>query len=214
MKIVIVDDHEIFRRGLEELLHEVDDSFNIKIADSGESFLEMLKEEVPDLVFMDIEMPSISGIETTEKATKAQPELKVIAMSMHDEEEYLDAILFAGAKGFLLKSVGIDEIGKAVKAIMNGQGFFSEELQGMLAQKFMDVNQNKFIERGLECLSDRELEVLQCVCDGNNNRDVAEILSLSPRTIEKYRAQLMDKTGAKNTIQLLTYAIKNNLVKL
>jgi len=209
IKIIIVDDHMMLRTGLALLLKENKNIEIIAEASDGKEFLNLLKSHHPDLVFMDIRMPNINGIDATREAIQRKPGLKIVALSMHDDEEYLESMMQAGAKGFLLKKAGSDELQKAIEVIMSGGNYFSQEIMSLFAKKMISSNDREMIE-----LNSREKEVLKLLCQGFSTQEMADKLSLSPRTIESYRTNLLDKTNSKNTINLVLFAIKNKIVNV
>ncbi|PKP21460.1 MAG: DNA-binding response regulator [Bacteroidetes bacterium HGW-Bacteroidetes-21] len=211
-KVAVVEDHEIFRKGIITLLGNIDYVNVIVEASSGEAFLKVLPEQVPDIVFMDIKMLGISGIETTKKAMETRPMLKIIALSMHSEEEYIQQMLEAGAMGFLLKNVNQSNIEKAMKAVMAGNRFFSDELMTLLSNKFLNKNQNS--DDSLVKFSDREIEILNLICTGMTNIEIGDKLCLSHRTVDGHRARMIERVGAANTVGLVVYAIKNKLIQV
>jgi len=213
IKIIIVDDHEIFRTGLKTQLNEIDNYLVIGEASNGVEFLELLETKKPDIVFMDIKMPEMDGIKATEAAVIKYPEIKIIALSMFGDAEYLQTILNVGAKGFLLKNVSGDEICKAVETLMKGFNYFSKEMLSLLTDKFLNKpSETKTLQDA--DLSKREIEVLKLICQGYTNVEIGKKLFLSQRTIDGHRAKIISKTGTKNTVNLVIYAIKNKLIEL
>ncbi len=208
----IVDDHAIFRKGLRILLKELPNAGNIDEAADGREFLDILPGIKPDIVFMDIKMPGPDGIETTRKALEKMPSLRVLALSMHDDKQYLESMIKAGAKGFLLKNAGFEEIEKAVENVMQGNSYFSVELLNMLAGRIASQANGEYTIN--EKLTSRETEVLELICKGLTNHEIGQKLFISQRTVEKYRANLLEKTGSKNTVSLVIFAIKNKLVSI
>ncbi len=209
-KVAIVEDHEIFRKGIITLLGEIDNVEVIAEACSGEDFLKILPEINPDIVFMDIKMPGIDGISTTRKALEMKPSIHVIALSMHSEEDYLQQMLEAGAMGFLLKNITLADVEKAINAVMIGNRYFSEELMTILSNKFINKESNG--SESVAKFSDRELEVLKYICEGMTNVEIGEKLFLSNRTVDGHRARMIERIGATNTVGLVVYAIKNKLI--
>lgn len=158
-------------------------------------------------------MPEMDGIETTKKLVEMCPDIKIVALSMFGEEEYLQSMLDAGAKGFLLKNINPDELEKCIKQVMKGNNYFSDELLTVLTKMFVSGGNKKDNKPDVK-LTKREKEVLELICKGYTNSEIAEKLFLSQRTIDGHRANLLSKVGAKNTVSLVTYAIKNKLVNL
>ncbi len=208
-KTLVVDDHKLFRKGLCFILDDFDFIEIVAQADDGEEFLRILPEYMPDIVFMDIKMPKINGIEATKKALEKYPELNIIALSMYGDIEYYNKMLDAGVKGFLLKNTDIDELERALRTIIDGNTYFSQELLMKLVKTYQSESHAEKIN-----LTKRELEVLQYICKGYSNAEIAQKMYLSPRTIETHRANLLNKTNSKNSIHLVIYAIKNNLYKI
>lgn len=209
IKITIVDDHALFRNGLKILLNAHPEMEVISEASNGKEFLETLKENTPDIVLMDISMPVMNGIEASEIATQSHPELKIIALSMFGEEEYYYKMINAGAKGFLLKNSEINEVTEAILQVQKGNSFFSQELLYNVIKSFKT---QKEAELETANLSKRELQVLEEICKGLSNQEIADSLFISKRTVDKHRANLLSKTNSKNTANLIMYAIKNKLV--
>ncbi len=215
IKIIIVDDHKMFREGLSYLLSK---SNNIKViaeANDGVKFLDLLKTTKPDLVLMDINMPNMDGIEATQKAIKKYPKLKIIALSMNGDEVFYYKMINAGVSGFVLKKSGSEELGEAIETVMKGNDYFSQELLKNVIINLGKQGQAKTEKRTqFPELSEREVEVLKLICNGYVNKEIAEKLFISPRTVENYRTKLIDKTGAKNTSNLIMIAIKNELITI
>ncbi len=209
--VFIVEDHEIFRKGIETLLEEIKDVQFAGSAGSGEKFLELLPGLSTDIVFMDIKMPGMGGVEATKKALEIKPGLKIIALTMFSEEEFLQQMLEAGASGFLLKNVSQSSIEKAIHAVMQGNRYFSEELMTLLANKY--INKNSPSANSIK-FNEKELQILQLICEGHTNVEIGEKIFLSHRTVDGIRAKLIEKTNSTNTIGLVVYAIKNKMVKI
>jgi DNA-binding NarL/FixJ family response regulator len=211
IKIIVVDDHEIFRNGLVMIINKLKYARVLVEACNGQEFLDALAEHDPDLVFIDIEMPVMNGIEATRKALEMKPGLKMIALSMFGEDAYLHQMIDAGVSGFLLKNINKEGLDRAIRCVMEGKNYYSEELMAIFARKYVapSVKTDPDAE-----LTKRELEVLQLIAEGLTDQEIADKIFLSIRTINWHRANLISKTGSKNTVNLITYAIKNNLVKL
>ena len=212
VRIVLVDDHTLFRTGLAGLLSQRE-GFDV-VADygSGEEFLAALESLEVDVVFMDISMPGIDGAETTRRALEMRPELKIITLSMYGDDHYYTRMVVSGASGFLLKDSEIDEVYAAVESAMAGDSYFSSALLGSLTRNMSVLNALSPNEE--DELSDREMEILVEVCRGLSNQEIADKLFISKRTVDKHRANILEKTGCKNTANLVVYAIKNHLVEI
>jgi DNA-binding NarL/FixJ family response regulator len=213
-KIIIVDDHFIFRNGLRDLMEEIPSANVIAEASSGEEFIEILPGLNPDLVFMDIKMPGMNGVETTRKALEMFPDLKILALSMFGEAEYVEEMLQAGAMGYLLKNIGKDELKKAIDNIANDKGYFSDEILVMVTRQVFNARQKSTERNILDSFTKRELEVLQLVSQGYSNTEIAEMLEISPRTVGGHRNNMLSKSGLKNTAALVSFALKNQAIAI
>jgi len=212
LKIIVVDDHEFFRKGLVFVLNKMKFVEVIGEATNGQEFLEMLDSHPADIILMDINMPNMDGVEATQKALIKIPNLKIIALSSHQDEAYLETMIEAGVKGFLLKNIDKDILNRALLAISQDKPFFSEEFMPYFAQKYFNVkSQSSNSENNL---SKRELEVLQLIASGFTNQEIADKLFISLRTVTNHRASLYQKTNVNNTAALLALAIKNKWVKI
>ena len=211
MKIALVDDHTLFRTGLAGLLSQHDGFEVVADVGSGEEFLVMLPSLDVDVVFMDISMPGMDGAETTRRALVERPELRIVTLSMYGDEHYYTRMMESGASGFLLTDSDIEEVYSAVEVTMAGDSYFSSALLGTLTR---NMSMLAVDEPDEDQLSNREVEILVEVCRGLSNQEIADKLFISKRTVDKHRANIMEKTGCKNTANLVVYAIKNHLVDL
>ncbi len=210
-KIIIVDDHTLFRNGLKILLNNLKNYRVVAEASNGKEFLELLETIHPDLVLLDIEMPVMDGIEAAGIALRKYPGLKIITLSMYGEEDYYYQMVNAGVKGFMLKNSDIKEVKTALETVFEGGSYFSSELLENLVNNLKTIKKDK--ESHSE-LSERELEILVLICQGYSNQEIADQLFISKRTVDKHRANILEKSDSKNTAQLVVYAIKNRLVEL
>ena len=213
---MIVEDQHIFRKGLILLLKEIPGVEIFGEASNGQEFLDMIKDERPDIVFMDIQMPVMNGIEATKKAIEEYPGLKIVAISMFGEEEYLVSMLEAGIKGFLLKTVEEYELHKAIELVSDNKNYFSDELLPVLTNSLVNrKSRTSGQEPELrEELTKREMEVLNLICKGFTIKEIAEQLFISQRTVDGHKANLFRKTGVDSSVKLVTFAIRNNLFKV
>lgn len=210
-RILLVDDHTLFRGGLRGLLDRYDGFRVVGEAGSGEELLERLSGWEADVVFMDIAMPGMGGAEATQRLLAQRPELRVITLSMFGDEHYYKRMVEAGARGFLLKDSPIDEVIRAIRTVQEGGTYFSHALLGSLTGRMCSAERDAGAD---EPLSVRETEILVCVCRGLSNQQIADELFISKRTVDKHRANILEKTGCKNTASLVVYAIRNGLVDL
>lgn len=206
IKILLADDHKIFRESLKKLLIAENIAEVIGEAGDGKRLLELLENQLPDIVIMDISMPIMDGIETAKIAMTRYPGLKILTLSSYGDEKYYYKMVEAGVKGFVVKSSGITELEQAIKEIASGGSWFSNEL---LQKVILSIGKsaNKDPE-----VSDRELEILKLICDGLTNDQIAIKIHLSPDTVKWHRNNLLSKTGCNNTAALIIYSIKSKLI--
>jgi DNA-binding NarL/FixJ family response regulator len=214
-KVLVVDDHRIFREGLVFVISRMKDFEVIGEASNGEIFLEMIENIKPDVILMDISMPVIDGTEATTRAIKKYPDLKIIALTMFSDKEFFNKMVQAGVSGFLLKESGKEELEKAFHAVISGEKYYSQKLIHNIILNSSITNQPiKRIPSPRVNLTTIESEILKSICMGLSAIQISENLSLSLRSIEGYKADLMSKTGTKNTINLAVFALKNKLVDI
>jgi DNA-binding NarL/FixJ family response regulator len=211
LNILIVDDHKLFREGLKLLLTNLEEIGEVWEAPDGEVFLTMIKCCSPDLVLMDIEMPKVNGVDATVKALELYPEMKIMALSMYGDEEYFQKMIDAGVCCFLLKNSDFSEVKRAILTAAQGNNYFTEEILYRLVNRFKSRPQQTDPE---VTLSDREIEVLQLICKGLSNQEIADKLFISKRTVDHHRASLLTKTDTRNTASLVIYAIKHKMVEV
>ncbi len=210
-KVMLVDDHTLFRNGLRILLNNMENYRVVGEASNGKQFIDLLQKEVPDLVLMDISMPVMDGIEASTLAHEMYPDLKIITLSMYGEEDYYYKMVDAGVKGFVLKNSDIKEVKNALDVVYDGGSFFSSELLQNLVNNLKSSSKSKEFQAEL---SEREMEILILICKGLSNQEIGDQLFISKRTVDKHRANILEKSDSKNTAQLVVYAIKNRLVEL
>jgi DNA-binding NarL/FixJ family response regulator len=205
-KVIIADDHTLFRQGLKLILEDIP---NIDVAAdvaNGRELIDITKELQPDLIIMDINMPFINGIEASRILLQRNPDLKILVVSMYGDEQYYNSVIENGVKGFILKDAENEELRAAISAILNGKTYFSQELLLKLIRNRKNSEQI--------VLTQREKQILELICQGLSSTEIAGKLFLSERTIENHRANLLDKTGCRNSLSLVLYAVRNNLVEV
>lgn len=218
IRIVLVDDHTIIRDGIKATLKDQKNFKVIGEASNGKEAIEFVKLEAPDVVIMDITMPEMNGIEAAEVIARKYPDSKVIILSMHDDETYILKSVEAGAYGYLLKDVDKEEFIKAIKAVYNGEKYFNTNISSVLVSgylnriKGMDTKLAPLAPSDEYDLTKRERGILKMIADGKNNREIADGLGISIRTIETHRANIMKKLKVKNAVELVRVAIEDKIV--
>ncbi len=215
---MVVDDHKMIRDGIKSSLSDVAGLEIINEASDGNEALEKLAAEPVDVVLMDISMSGMGGIEATKKITEAFAEVKVLALTMHDEESHIMNMLQAGALGYILKSTGMTELVEAVRTVANGESYFSKKVSATLLGQFVKnkavaKKENDKTDASLSELTKRELEILKLIAEEYTNQEIAEKLFISQRTVDTHRRNLIQKLNAKNTAGLVRYAFRNGLVQ-
>lgn len=216
VKLVLTDDHKIIREGIRALLTH-DDSIEVAgEAASGKELLELLSHTPADVVMLDISMPGMDGFATMKLLRENHPDVKVLVLSMLDNEQYVHQMLEIGAAGYLLKNTSVQEMQSAIKLIAGGMQYISPDLTLNLLRKVKNspyslVNQ-EMSKKPYKELSKREMEVLQLISDGHTNAEISEVLFTSKRTIETHRQNLLEKTQTKNTAALIKFAVLNGII--
>jgi DNA-binding NarL/FixJ family response regulator len=213
MNLMIVDDHKIFRDGLKLLLSHFPFVENIHEASNGREFLDQVSDVNPDIVLMDINMPLMGGIETTIEALDRYPDLKIIVLTTFHDDDYVEQMMLAGVEGYMLKRSTPEEFEKALLKVHAGGNYFSDEIVQVVMNNFNRMRVEKEQRSNLPSLTGREMEVLELICEGYNNEQVAELIYVSSKTVEKYKSSLFQKTGTNNTVNLIIYAFKHRLVE-
>lgn len=203
VKIAFVDDHTLFRNGLKGLLLANPDYDVVGEFSDGSQFIAALPTLEVEVVFMDISMPNMDGKTATKLALRQRPELKIIALTMFGEQQYLEQMAEAGVVGFLKKDSDIQEVYSAIESVVAGECILPE---------WVDAETKS--QTDPDALSERELSVLSAICQGLSTPQIAEQLSISRRTVDAHRARILEKTGCNNTASLVAYAVKMNLVEV
>jgi DNA-binding NarL/FixJ family response regulator len=207
IKILIADDHAIVRKGLKQILEEMPGKVSSDEARNGQEVLQKIWDDNYDMVLLDISMPGSSGLDILKQLKSNRPDLKILILSMHPEEQYAIRALKAGASGYLTKESTPNELVKAIRKISAGKKYVSASLAETIASH-LDVMSEKPLH---EILSDREFEVMRNIASGKTVKEIAGELSLSVKTISTYRARILEKMKMKNNAQLTYYAIHNKL---
>ena len=214
LKIILVDDHLLFREGMKLLIETEGMGMVIAEAPNGKVLLDLLETLDPDLVLMDLEMPVMGGVEATAKAIALKPALKVLLVTMLDPSDDYARLINTGAMGCVLKSAGKQELENAIKTVINGGSYFSNEILRKIIVEFSKQKQVSTETISGNDYTSRELEVLKYLCEGFSAAEIAVKINRSVKTIEAHRAKLLQKTETRNTINLVLYAIKNKLVEI
>jgi len=212
-RVLIVDDHEIVRDGIISLLNEENKYEIAGQVCNGLEALELLGKEKVDLVIMDINMPEMNGIQCTRKINKLYPNVKVLVLTMHNEELYLETMLEAGAHGYILKSFGKEELLQAIERVIAGHFYFSGEITLSILKRLTKTEKKK--QQKLEIiLTKRESEILKLIVKEHTNSEIADLLNISTRTVDAHRRNLLEKIGARNTAGLVKFAVERKLFNL
>ena len=212
--ILIADDHRVVLDGLRLLLETKGDIKVVGEAVTGREAVQKARELKPDIVIMDIAMPELNGIEATEQISRLLPATRIIILSMHSTTEHVMRALKAGAQGYLLKESTGAELMDAVRAVSAGHRYMSQKISDILIDKYVDHPDKRLAENPLDCLSPREREILPLVAEGKTSLEIAQIIFLSPKTVETYRSRLMQKLGIKNIPDLIKFAIQQGVTPL
>lgn len=211
IRVILVDDHKMFREGLKFALSQMVGIEVVGEASDGKHFLQVINEKKSDVVLMDISMPNMDGAEATQNALQLDPNIKIITLSMFSDPEYYQKMVAAGTKGFLVKETGIDELKKAIEIVFEGGTYFSQQLlQNIIvniSNPIVKSSRSKIVE-----LTKREEEVLELICKGYSNKEIADSLFISQKTVEGHKSNLMDKTNTKSAINLMLFALKHQLI--
>jgi len=215
IKVAVVDDHALFRSGLVSLLNEYDELKVITEACDGKDLMEKLKarQKQPDVILMDIEMPNMNGIEATEQVRQKYPEIRVLPLTMHNEEEFVVHLMEKGANGFLLKDYGIETIVDAIYSAFETGYYFNDKVSKAMIKKLVKGEIVKPVFSRSKVLNERETEIVKMICKELSSREIAAELCLSARTVEGYREKIIEKIGARNIAGIVMYAMKNGIIE-
>jgi DNA-binding NarL/FixJ family response regulator len=214
IKLLVADDHKIFRQGIKKLLEEESDLQVVGEASDGREAVKKATELKPDVILMDIAMANLNGLEATRQIKKQLPSAKVIMVTMHKNEEYVLQSFQAGASGFILKEGAVEELVSAIRSINSDKSFLSPSISKTLIDAYMRKMETGKTETPFDLLTDREREVLQLIAEGYTNREVAKSLFISVKTVEAHRAHIMQKLNIHDIAKLVKYAIQKGLVDL
>ena len=205
-RIVIIDDHPIVRQGFSQLIDQEDDLTVVGQAEDADGALSMIAELHPDLALIDLSLKNSNGIELIKTLTKLYPELLMLVISLHEESVYAERALRAGARGFIMKAEATENVMTAIRLVLRGDVYLSENMQNRLLNAMTGGNRSRV--PATELLSDREFQVLQSIGRGESTREIAENLNLSIKTIETYKSHLKQKLSLKNSTELMQFAVE------
>lgn len=215
--LLLVDDHSVVRSGLRMLLENEQDIEIVGEASGGQEAIELVQKLQPDLVLMDVQMSDLNGIEATKEIKRLSPKTAVLTLTMYENEQYLLEMLKAGASGYVPKRAAPDELVEAIRTVHQGNVFLYPTVANLLVQNYLDTQNGvgvEVIEKDLDSLTSREREVLVCIAKGLTNPEIAEKLFISVKTVDRHRENIMQKLNVHNRIELVKFAIKNELISL
>ncbi len=208
IRVLVVDDHQLVRTGTSRLLADIEGIEIVAQAESGEQAIDMVRDLKPDVVLMDVQMPGIGGLEATRRCLRVDPELKIIAVTVHEDEPYPSKLMNVGAVGYLTKRADVDEMVRAIKKVMAGQRYISSEIAQVLALRPYSPEESG----PFDVLSAREMQITLMVINGRKVPEISENLSLSPKTVNSYRYRIFDKLSISNDVELTKLAIKHGII--
>ena len=216
IRIFLVDDHQLVRDGIKALLISAEDLTILGEASSGKECFEKIAIETPDILILDISLPDTNGIEITKRITAEYPGTKVLILSMYTNEDFIFNSVKAGARGYLPKNTSREELLSAIHAIYDGEEFFSDSISRIMLKSYVRKAKEDDLtpQRGPVPLTTREIEILKLFVEGFINKEISDQLEISIRTVETHKNHIMKKLQLKSTVELIKYAIRNNLVKI
>jgi DNA-binding NarL/FixJ family response regulator len=209
LRVMLADDHALVRAGIRSLLDAMPEVEVVGEVSSGLEAVEFARRQLPDLVLLDVALPGLNGLEVTEKLVAEHPGIKVLILSMHASEEYVQRALRAGASGYLLKDASVEELGKSLRTIAAGDVYLSDALSRRVVQ---DYARRAADALPAPALTPRQREVVRLLAEGHSTKEVAHRLGLSAKTVEAHRAQIAERLGIRDVASLVRYAIRNGLV--
>ena len=214
IKIVITDDHKLFRKGMAALLSDFDFIGEISEAGNGEELLALLQNEkpLPDVILLDLKMPVLDGVEAHQQIRTLYPDVKVIILTMEDDEQYILHLINEGVNGYLLKNADPEEVEKSILRVLENGYYFSEDISNIVLRNLKKKEKSEAVIN--PDFTDRELQVLELICREFSNGEIAEAMNISIRTAEGYRQKLVEKSGARNIAGLVIMAIKYNWIPI
>jgi DNA-binding NarL/FixJ family response regulator len=213
LRILLADDHTVVRQGLRKVLEERSDWVVVAEAGNGRDAVKHAEELKPDIAILDVAMPLLNGIEATRQIVKRAPATRVLVLTMHSDEAYVNQILKAGASGYLLKDSADVDLIEAVSAVSQGKSFFSPAVARLMLDDYVRQLADKGVSDRYETLSEREREIFQLIAEGKANKEIAHILSISPSTVETHRARIMEKLDLHSAAEIVLYAVRRGVIR-
>ncbi len=212
MNLIIADDHHIFRKGLVSLVEQIFPEASVREAINGKETISQVKEDPPDIILMDLEMPEMDGIDATTYLNKHFPDVKILVLTMHENHKFIIQMIKLGVCSYMLKGCDEEEVETAIRSVYEDGYYFSKRMTDAMRKELTSQGKFKHEFRESSDLTAREREILLLICKEYTNKEIAQHLSLSTRTVDGHRNRLLEKCNAKNTAGLIIYAIKNGLV--
>lgn len=215
IKVLITDDHKLMRQGIESMLTDAPDVEIIGLASSGEEAINMARGNPPDVVLMDILMPGMNGIEASRWLKEIEDTIKVIIVTMEISKDYVSAAIKSGVDGYLPKDISKETLLESIRTVYKGERYFNDAIKKLIFEDFYTVEKLKNPKKTLpNQLTRREMEVLALVASGKPNKDIAEALFISVKTVETHKTHILIKLGLNNNSELIRYAVKNNIISI
>lgn len=215
IRLLIADDHKLVREGIGSMLSVVEEIEIVGMASSGEEAVNVARAELPDVVLMDIIMPGMNGIEAARWIKEIQDGIKVIIVTMEISKDYVSAAIKSGVDGYLPKDIGKEVLVDAIRTVYRGKQFFNDAIKKLIFEDFYAVEKLKNPKKSLpNQLTKREMEVLALVAAGKSNKDIAEALFISIKTVETHKTHVLIKLGLNNNAELIRYAVKNKIISI
>ena len=212
IKVLLVDDHAMFREGIRALLQGYDDIEIVGEATDGAEAIEKVRQLAPDVVLMDIAMPVMGGLEATRRIKKENPDTQVLVLTQYEDSEYVLSMLRSGARGYISKTATASELVSAIRTVHKGESFLHPSAATTLIEEYLTHVRDE--KSDYERLTDREREILQLVAEGRSNHEIAEKLFISVKTVLRHRTSIMEKLGFHNRTELIKYAISKGLIEV
>ena len=212
-RVYLADDHRILREGLRHILSEISGCEVVGEAGDGRQALQEIEEIKPDVAVLDISMPNLTGIEISRQLRRYHPEIKIIILSRHDNEEYIEQLLKHGVDGYVLKDDAGDDLLRAVEAVVKGEKYLSPRIASKVMRDLQRPARNPAADSPFVLLTNREREILKLIAEGKTNEEIARALWISPRTAKAHRANIMKKLDVHKVTELVRYAIRSGLVE-